>query len=219
MAERGTRRLFGAAIAAAALLAIPATAGAQETQRTDTAAAQDTAAMGRAQMDSAGQDTTQWGYETNKDPEVQNPPGYRGMERPVNVFPPDSGADSAKAGRVEDRATGTYDDTTWNDTTGAQQNPAGYRGMERPVGGDTSSATGRSDTSSMSDTSAARQPADTGSAAAGARTESDTGSMAGNDSASVRPGETKPVKKDKPSKRLESTDSAGTGESGHQDDS
>lgn len=64
--------------------------------------------------------------------EAQNPPGYRGMERPANVFPPDpANGDSATAGQVEDRATGTYDDSTWQDTTGAQQNPAGYRGMGR----------------------------------------------------------------------------------------
>jgi hypothetical protein len=57
---------------------------------------------------------------------VQNPPGYRAMERPADV-PADSAArDSNSASR---------DSTKWGyrvDTTGKAQNPAGYRGMERP---------------------------------------------------------------------------------------
>ncbi|HEX6106277.1 MAG TPA: hypothetical protein VFZ26_11885 [Gemmatimonadales bacterium] len=145
MAEQGTRRLFGLVVAGAALIALPAAAGAQETQRADTSAVRDTAAlqdtteMGRAQIDSAGQDSTHWGYQTDSNPSAQNPPGYRGMERPVNVFPADSGQDTTK-GHVEGRVTGAYQDSAWQDTSGAQQNPPGYRGMERPVGGDTSAA-------------------------------------------------------------------------------
>jgi hypothetical protein len=77
--------------------------------------------------------------------QVQNPPGYRGMERPANVLPPDSATQDTAAGAVEDRVTGTYDDSTWQDTAQGRQNPAGYRGMERPVGdstvaGDTATA-------------------------------------------------------------------------------
>jgi hypothetical protein len=77
--------------------------------------------------------------------QVQNPPGYRGMERPANVFPADSAAQDTAAGAVEDRVTGTYDDSTRQDTAQGRQNPAGYRGMERPVGdstvaGDTAAA-------------------------------------------------------------------------------
>ncbi len=136
-----TYKGYGLAIAAAAVLVLPASLVAQETQRTaDTTAQQDTTMTQQAQTDTTGQDTTRWGRETNADPEVQNPPGYRGMERPVNVFPPDSARDSATAGRVEDRATGTYDDSTWQDTSAARQNPAGYRGMERPVDDDTTKA-------------------------------------------------------------------------------
>lgn len=83
--------------------------------------------------DSIQRDSTKWGTKTNRNPEVQNPPGYRGMERPVNVFPADSGKSrDTSAGAVEDRVTGTYEDSAWKDTTGAAQNPAGYRGMERP---------------------------------------------------------------------------------------
>ncbi len=49
------------------------------------------------------------------------------------------------SGAVEDRATGTYDDSTWQDTTGGAQNPAGYRGTGRLEGdsaeaGDTTGA-------------------------------------------------------------------------------
>jgi hypothetical protein len=62
------------------------------------------------------------------------------MERPVNVFPPDSAQRDTSAGAVEDRVTGTYEDSAWKDTTGAAQNPAGYRGMERPTGADTARA-------------------------------------------------------------------------------
>jgi hypothetical protein len=78
---------------------------------------------------------------------VQNPPGYRGMERDTTVFP-DSGGPAAEAGQVEDRATGTYDDSTWQDTTGAEQNPAGYRGMGRPA----DSAGGGEDSTTVGDT-------------------------------------------------------------------
>ncbi len=86
----------------------------------------------RTAADSLNQDSTKWGRQADRDPEVQNPPGYRGMERPANVLPSDSGkARNTNPGAVEDRVTGTYDDTTWQDTTGAAQNPAGYRGMGR----------------------------------------------------------------------------------------
>lgn len=89
--------------------------------------------------------------------QVQNPPGYRGMERPANVLPPDSAAQDTAAGAVEDRVTGTYDDSTWQDTAQGRQNPPGYRGMERPAGdstvaGDTATA---GDTAVAGDTAAA----------------------------------------------------------------
>lgn len=102
------------ALVAAALLFFAGTARAQVEERTDTAG--------------VGQDTTQ--QDTT---EVQNPPGYRGMERDTTLFPPTG--DDTTAGAVEDRVTGEYDDTTWQDTTAQDtadtQNPPGYRGMER----------------------------------------------------------------------------------------
>jgi hypothetical protein len=111
--------------------------------------------------DSVQQDSTKWGTETNRDPETQNPPGYRGMERPVNVFPADSGqARDTSAGAVEDRVTGTYEDSAWKDTTGAAQNPAGYRGMERPAGLDSASNEGTT-----------RSPADSGQQGEASRSE------------------------------------------------
>jgi hypothetical protein len=98
----------------------------------------------------AAQDTTQ--AQPSDTSEVQNPPGYRGMERDTTMVPPSATTGRDSLTRVEDRATGTHDDSTWQDTTGGQQNPAGYRGMERPTGGDTSSA---ADTGSTADSSAA----------------------------------------------------------------
>jgi hypothetical protein len=67
---------------------------------------------------------------------VQNPPGYRGMERDTTIFP-DSAGQPASAEEVQNQTTGTYNDSSWQDTTGAAQNPAGYRGMERPAGDST----------------------------------------------------------------------------------
>ena len=87
-------------------------------------------AIARGQDTTASNDTS-----SQQASDVQNPQGYRGMERPVNVFPPDSsGKPDRTAGQVEDKVTGTYEDSAWNDSTGATQNPAGYRGMERPTG-------------------------------------------------------------------------------------
>jgi len=147
-----------------------------------------------AQETRAGDSTVQ--AQPGDSGEVQNPPGYRGMERPVNVFPPDSSA-ADSAGRVEDQATGTYDDSTWQDTSQGRQNPAGYRGMERPTGGDTSAA----DSSRI-------HPTD--SAGTGAATTGDDSAMAGRDSASVLPGDSSSIKPKSPANRLEPTDSADT---------
>jgi hypothetical protein len=149
--------------------------------------AQDTTDMGRATMDTAAADTTAAGAgaldttgldttrtdtsatrggtgadtsaagDTSQTTGVQNPPGYRGMERDTTMFPP-SDDPQAEPGRVEDRATGTYEDSAWKDTTGAEQNPAGYRGMERPVEGgaaDTTSDAGTTRSGTGADTSEA----------------------------------------------------------------
>jgi hypothetical protein len=84
---------------------------------------------------------------------VQNPPGYRGMERDTTVFP-DSGSPPADAGAVEDQATGTYDDSASQDTTGADTTSVGdtepaepdaatprLEPSENPAAGDTASQT------------------------------------------------------------------------------
>jgi hypothetical protein len=81
------------------------------------------------------------------------------MERDTTVFP-NEGGPPADAGQVEDRTTGTYEDSAWRDTSGAAQNPAGYRGMERPAGADTSDT---SDTSATGATGEAGGTADTSS--------------------------------------------------------
>ena len=117
--------------------------------------AQDTTETGRATMDTtapeagaidtSGVDTSAT-RDTTDTSDVQNPPGYRGMERDTTMFP-DSGGPPEDAGAVEDRATGTYDDSTWQDTTGAEQNPAGYRGMETSA-----DSAGDADTTSVGDT-------------------------------------------------------------------
>ena len=127
---------------------------------TGPAMAQDTTEMGGAPMDTAAPpagaidtagldsavtDTSDTSATDTSG--VQNPPGYRGMERDTTMFP-DSGGPPAEAGQVEDRATGTYDDSTWQDTTGAEQDTAGYRGME--ASGD--SAAGGVDSTTVGDT-------------------------------------------------------------------
>jgi len=60
-------------------------------------------------------------------------------------------AQDSTAGAVEDRVTGTYDDSTWQDTAQGRQNPPGYRGMERPAGDSTVAG----DTATAGDTAAA----------------------------------------------------------------
>jgi hypothetical protein len=41
-------------------------------------------ATSEAAGDSMGTDSTKWGYPVNRNPDAQNPPGYRGMERPAS---------------------------------------------------------------------------------------------------------------------------------------
>jgi hypothetical protein len=106
-----------------------------------------------AQSRRAGKDSTKWCYPVNRDPEVQNPAGYRGMERPIETFPPDSMRDDSTASAS---ATSRVNQMKRQDSlkSGAQQNPPGYRGMERPAALDSTTArtsTGK-DTSSVADT-------------------------------------------------------------------
>jgi hypothetical protein len=109
----------------------------------------DTTEVDTFEADTAETDTSAT-RDTTDTSGVQNPPGYRGMERDTTIFP-DSAGPPSSAEEVKDQTTGTYDDSAWKDTTGAVQNPAGYRGMERPVG-DSAGAdatTGVSDTTTM----------------------------------------------------------------------
>jgi hypothetical protein len=53
-------------------------------------------------MDSTGQDSTKWGYKVDKSPKHQNPPGYRGMERPAGL---DSAARQDSAGGRDSTST------------------------------------------------------------------------------------------------------------------
>jgi hypothetical protein len=142
----GTRAL---ALAVGLLFAAAAPALAQDTTEMGGApidsAAPEAGAIDTAGVDSAATDTPDTSATDTSG--VQNPPGYRGMERDTTMFP-DSGGPPAEAGQVEDQATGTYDDSTWQDTTGAEQNPAGYRG----TGTLTDSAAGAEDTVTVGDT-------------------------------------------------------------------
>jgi hypothetical protein len=85
-----------------------------------------------AARDSSAQDSTKWGYKVDRKSEDQNPPGYRGMERPSNVLPPDSARNDS--GAPAD-ATSRVNQMERQDSLpqGAHQNPPGYRGMERPA--------------------------------------------------------------------------------------
>jgi hypothetical protein len=134
------------ALIAGLSLAASGSALAQDTTETGRAGI-DTSTSRAGAIDRAGVDTAR---DTTDTSGVQNPPGYRGMERDTTMVPPSRENPSAGAGQVEDRATGTYDDSTWQDTSGTAQNPAGYRGMERPAG-DTAAA-GRDTTSRTTDT-------------------------------------------------------------------
>lgn len=145
MPQLATPRLFSLIVATGAALALPAAARAQETQRSADTAAMDTTAARQdttaAQRDTAGTDTTRWGYESDTTPGVQNPPGYRGMERPTNVFPPDSGKDTTGAAEGQTR-----------DTTAGKQNAAAD--TSAGTGGDTASVENRGggDTTRVGDT-------------------------------------------------------------------
>ena len=94
--------------------------------------AQDTTETGRATIDTTAPepgviDTSVVDTSTTRDTTdtsgVQNPPGYRGMERDTTMFP-DSGSPPADAGAVEDQATGT-DTASVGDTEPMSETPAG----------------------------------------------------------------------------------------------
>jgi hypothetical protein len=103
---------------------------------TGTALAQDTTDMGGAPLDTAAtaQDTavtdtsaidTSAVRDTTDTSGVENPPGYRGMERDTTIFPSDSGRSSQAPEEVQSQTTGTYSDTGSQDTSaGVSQDTA-----------------------------------------------------------------------------------------------
>ncbi len=108
----------------------------------------------------ASQDSTKWGYKVDSSSKNQNPPGYRGMERPANVLPADSGAKADTAAPAD--ATSRINQRARQDSSSVTgQNPPGYRGMERPAGLDTAQAAGRQDSISQSSSSDDTTRADT----------------------------------------------------------
>jgi hypothetical protein len=148
--KRGT---LGAAVGMMALLALAPAVAAQDSSAVRQDTATDTVAPAsatsrinqRARQDSLGR-------------QGQNPPGYRGMERPATLDSASAQAgDSGKARTAHksqtrrrhlksstkqqassDTAAGR-DSTKWGykvDRNPRHQNPPGYRGMERPVQGD-----------------------------------------------------------------------------------
>lgn len=147
-------RLQITALSAALAVGAVAPLAAQDTSNARTSP--DTSAyQGAAGVDTSaqGKPDSMWGYKVDTNA-AQNPPGYRGMERPSNVVP-DSGI-KQDTEHVKGRVTGVYSDSSWNDTSGVKQNPPGYRGMERPVGQDTSGAAAQEnnapDTTQVGDT-------------------------------------------------------------------
>jgi hypothetical protein len=80
----------------------------------------------------AGADSaTKWGYPVDSSGKAQNPPGYRGMERPA-ALPADSSAKSDSSAPAD--ATSRINQRKRQDSSSAPgQNPPGYRGMERPA--------------------------------------------------------------------------------------
>ena len=62
---------------------------------------------------------------------VENPPGYRGMERDTTIFP-DSGSAAADTGAAAGQATGTYSDSASQDTAGADTTSVGDTESTQP---------------------------------------------------------------------------------------
>ena len=117
IATKTEMRTIGGIIGVLALSASVATAQAQDsvTAQKDTGRAESQNAS--VQQDSA-RDSTHWGYSVENEAEVQNPQGYRGMERPVNVFPPDSASGDSVAAAS---ATSRVNQMEWQDTAEAKK--------------------------------------------------------------------------------------------------
>jgi len=108
------KRILTACLSLGAALALAATAEAQDTSQAGAAPMpQDSAPTTQAQGDTLGGDSTKWGYPVDTSA-PQNPPGYRGMERPVT----DTTADTAGTGSDSTRFDSTNTDSGSTDTTG-----------------------------------------------------------------------------------------------------
>jgi hypothetical protein len=122
-----------------------------DTSAVDTSAF-DTSAVDTSAVDTAAVDTSAT-RDTTDTSGVQNPQGYRGMERDTTVFP-DTGGPPADADAVEDQTTGTYDDTVSQEAGGADTTSVGetepieedtatprLEPSENPAAGDTAGQT------------------------------------------------------------------------------
>ena len=96
----------------------------------------DTSAIDTSAIDTSAVDTSAT-RDTTDTSGVQNPPGYRGMERDTTVFP-DSGSSSADTGAAAGQAAGT-DTTSVGDTEPIEEDAPAPRinPSENPAGGDT----------------------------------------------------------------------------------
>jgi len=101
--------------------------------------AQDTTETGRATIDTTAPEPgaidssevdTSTTHDTTDTSGVQNPPGYRGMERDTTIVP-DSGSLPADTGAVEDQATGA-DTASEGGTEPMKENPAGETAGQTP---------------------------------------------------------------------------------------
>lgn len=128
-------------------------AGAIDTAAVDTSAQMDRDTSAVNDTTGAAYDTTGAATDTSGASGVQNPPGYRGMERDTTMFPAEGGP-PASPEEAAGQTTGVYGDSA----AGEHQNPPGYRGMERPAGIDSAAAghdtshgtgTGAGDTTGM----------------------------------------------------------------------
>jgi len=118
------KRILTACLSLGAALALAATAEAQDTSQAGAAPMPDSAPTTQAQGDTLGGDSTKWGYPGDT-AAPQNPPGYRGMERPVG----DSAADSVSAGGAAEYNGTASDsartDSSTNDTSAADTSSTG----------------------------------------------------------------------------------------------
>src|SRR5688572_6883351 len=98
----------------------------------DTAATVDSSRPQQAGSDTLGHDSTSL-RASGDSAAVQNPPGYRGMERDTTLFPP---ADDSAAAAADADATNRANQRARQDKLKEEknQNPPGYRGMERRAG-------------------------------------------------------------------------------------